>query len=1176
MFVHPALRRITLTVVIGGALLLGLFACLAPGTGAHAPVPQDQLAGSDPKQAVLQGPEANAVDLSVNYISRIPHYRRYCLDYSNNVPELCSGTEGEKRFPDPGEFVTFTAHVVNQGAIVVAGRSYTWSLDGVDQESSELASLAAGESADVSWSWPWQTGAHTVTLQVAADQGEPKANNRLDSRTDAHYLEILVHPYFVDAFAQVQNFTGTYSFADWLQAQVVQMNQRLAAAAFAATPGGIPDRVRIDVITPTVDVGGDTVLGQLAYDGRWTFRTERNYKDTPVDEARQSALNYAQAFAHGIDWGLIHELTHQLGIIDLYQLNVSPSAGNEVEDQDGLPLLAGHLWPYPDLMGGDDVRPYDGTHYSPHTARGLVSNSAYRRGYFGEYLYDLPDEVWVRALDNQGQPAAVVTVTAYQSKRNVVGSTPVFTGVTSAGGDFRLPDRPVSPGVTTATGHTLRPNPFGAIDVVGRNGQLLLRLNKGDQETYAWLTITDLNKAAWSGETAVTVTIPGPFPNSEVTPPAPRLQVRTSGNSAHLTWQPVAGAETYNLYQGVWPDYYPLRPLASGLSATQYSSLLSSAARFAVTAVGPGGTESGFSNVARAELLYAPRGLVWLSGDEATSSALESPGNHFTSGQVLIADAHPGALLQLLPPQDGEPGAWVGRVGSEHIGLVGASVAAPGPGEVMGVALPGGQRVWVLDASQKPLNWFGRVDNGPSPLDLPSGLALAGPPFTVDLALTRPDPHASLLLPFDGDLADPDGTAPTQAEGLSFAPGRHGQAVIMGGAAALQYPATGFDARRGGIEFWLRPDWPGVDPDPHVLFEAGDPSCLPELEPLAAPSPRPVMLGSEATKHGAAGEARPFAVPDSPSVMLGSEATKHVAEDEARPFAALRVTEPCYRLRIAQEGGGLYVWATDFDDLDKAAWADVAGWQAGEWHHVAATWEDQRLNLYLDGRLAWAEALRMPISGTVTTLAIGGTLDGEGVAEAAFDSLRISTYPRLGNSDLTRVLVSELTQRRVNFFDLLGNAISTFPTQGGPPDALTAPGPLAVAADGSVWLLDTGARLLQQFSFNGWELIPLSTLPLSGITASEPRALAADATGHLALAAGDRVYLLDPDQAQPVLAFWGEPNDGSPGPFRQPMALAFGPDGDLAVGEAGNMRVSFILREEAMHQVFSPAVLYDH
>ena len=267
--------------------------------------------------------------------------------------------------------------------------------------------------------------------------------------------------------------------------------------------------------------------------------------------------------------------------------------------------------------------------------------------------------------------------------------------------------------------------------------------------------------------------------------------------------------------------------------------------------------------------------------------------------------------------------------------------------------------------------------------------------------------------------------------------------------------------------------------------------------------------------------------------------------------------------------------STDFDDLDKAAWADVAGWQAGEWHHVAATWEDQRLNLYLDGRLAWAEALRVPISGTVATLAIGGALDGEGVAEAAFDSLRINTYPRLGNSADTRVLVSELMQRHVNIFDLAGNAISSFPTQAGPPDALTAPGPMAVAADGSVWLLDTGARLLRQFSFNGWELTPLATLPLSGITASEPRALTAGANGRLALAAGDRVFLLDPDQAQPVLAAWDAPNDGSPGPFRQPMALAFGPDGDLAVGEAGNMRVSFILREEAVHRVFWPVVQFD-
>ena len=43
----------------------------------------------------------------------------------------------------------------------------------------------------------------------------------------------------------------------------------------------------------------------------------------------------------------------------------------------------------------------------------------------------------------------------------------------------------------------------------------------------------------------------------------------------------------------------------------------------------------------------------------------------------------------------------------------------------------------------------------------------------------RPDADASLLLPFDGDLADPNGLQPSVAESVSFTPGRFGQAVLI-------------------------------------------------------------------------------------------------------------------------------------------------------------------------------------------------------------------------------------------------------------------------------------------------------------------------------------------------------------------------------------------------------------
>ena len=490
----------------------------------------------------------------------------------------------------------------------------------------------------MSWNWDWQSGAHTVTLQIEGAATElTTANNTLDHRTDAHYLEILVHPYFVQAFSGYRNLVGTYSFQDWLQAQVAQLNQRLAAAIYPDTPDGIADRIRIDVITETVKVGGDEVVGNLAYDGRWTFRTEQDYKRTPENEAWISAENYAQRYAAGIDWGLIHELAHQLGVIDLYQLNVSPSAGNEV--QQDLPLLSGFIWRYPGLMGGGDARPYDGTHFSDHTARALVANSGYRRGYFGEYLYDLPAEVWVQVLDREGEPVPQASITAYQTQFNVLSDESVFGGWTDDEGRFQLPNRPVSHPITTATGHPLHPNPFGDIDVVGRNGQLLIRVESDEPGLlYAWLPITELNQAAWRGHDVYTVKLQTHFPHDsdlEVVNPL----VRTQGNQVELDWDSPATEVSYNIYRGVWPSYYPFTRIATGITTTSFSTVITTSSRFAVTTVRSDGSESGFGEIARAEMLYAPAGLAWLPASDQCPA-----------GRVMVVDGHSGARLDLLPP----------------------------------------------------------------------------------------------------------------------------------------------------------------------------------------------------------------------------------------------------------------------------------------------------------------------------------------------------------------------------------------------------------------------------------------------------------------------------------------------------------------------------------------------
>lgn len=1083
-------------VAIGSASLLAVLlggVCLSVGVQAQAlgPPPPPEKAIPDyplPPPALPRPANANIpADLSVLYISCTPRYQRYCLDYSSGSPELCQGSGHEKRFPDPGEVVTLTARVANQGGVGAAATTYTWLWDGEAQAWGIVPALAPGETVDLVWTWPWQSAPHTITLDIAATEDElTDANNRLDHRSDAHYLEVLVHPYFVDAFAERLNGVGSYSFHDWLQAQFRQMNQRLAQAIYPELPGGIGDRIRIDVITETVEVGGDAVSSTLAYDGRWTFRPEKDYKRTPENEALASAQHYAQTFAAGIDWGLIHELAHQLGVIDLYQLNVSSSAGNLVSDREGLPLLSGFYWRYPGLMGGGDARPYDGTHFSDHTAQALNTNTGFRRGYFGEYLYDLPQEIWLEVLDKRGGGVGSARIELYQSERNVVEAEPVFVGETNVSGLILLPNRPVSSTLTTATGHTLRANPYGSIDVVGRNGQMLIRVLKGDQEYFRWLPITEMNKAAWRGQRIITDTIATHFPPDAGAPPqAPSgLSLRTTGSQAVLQWPPVQGAVSYNIYGGTWPGYYPFDLLAEGVSGTTYIAALDGTSRFAVTAVASDGGESGFSDIARAELLFSPGGLVW------------RPQSTFSpAGELWVMDQHSGAILLQLPPECADGGCaprWVGRVGSEHHGLVGVVDAAPGPGKMVGAAQSGADRVWLFDERQRLFNWFGRINDLPSVLENPGGLALGGEPFSVDSPHRRPDPGASLLLPFDGDLLDPDGATPILSAGLAFTEGRFGQALLVRAGDRLWYAAGDFDARRGGVEFWFRPDWPGASRERHVLLEIGDPAREPE--------------------------------------------------DEQRS----------YRLRLAHEAGGLYVWVTDFEDIDKAAWAEVADWQAGTWHHIAATWEEGRLSLFVDGRLAWGEALPFPIAGEPSVIAVGGTLAGEDAAAGAFDAFRLSDYPRLGNSEEVRVLVSERQMAEIKVLDLLGNRLSTWTPDD---DGLHGFGQLAMGPEGRVWVTDEEVVDVGELLFDGEALVWQRWLELP--LRRGPLALAVSDEGWLA--ADDRagVLVLDPDRPERSRR-WTAPNDGSAGDFVWPTTLAFGPEGDLAVSDAGTREIRYI------------------
>lgn len=472
-------------------------------------------------------------DLDVTYITRTPRYYRYCLTYPNNIPTLCPGTANRKQWPDVGETVTYEAHatvkLVPYSGVLIG----TWKVDGV-AVASQSASFSIQPHQDTvvgTYSMPWSATRQNIqfSLSLPSNNSDTYAqNNQLTIGTHDLTLSYWVEDDLYSRFNTKLNGMGTYSFEDWMNWHVAQINQRLAAAVYPnSSPNGVIDRVRIDKFVRAAQIDGPNSPQGLdpdkeLFDGTWQT-TDGDV--TNVNGANGFNEQYANQFAATIDWGWLHEVLHQLGAPDLYRLNLPNFApelndGIQVTNYFGS-LLTKYMLPndgimfmYGGIMGGGDRRPYpDGTYLSSHTAAGLVSNTGKRRGHFGEYFFDVPATVKIRVLDVTGAVIPNATVKLYQRgiSDEKFDNTPEITVTTNSSGIATLPNRTVT-GVTTATGHTLANNPFGQIHVVGLNGSMIVKVAKDKHEGAGFLLLTDLNVAYRSGQTTqATIDVPTTF-----------------------------------------------------------------------------------------------------------------------------------------------------------------------------------------------------------------------------------------------------------------------------------------------------------------------------------------------------------------------------------------------------------------------------------------------------------------------------------------------------------------------------------------------------------------------------------------------------------------------------------------------------------------------------------------
>ncbi|MBI5866146.1 MAG: hypothetical protein HZB38_16880 [Planctomycetes bacterium] len=437
-------------------------------------------------------------DLQIISVARTPRYPRYDPQYTyysvtepsgfgpyifSAATSLGSGQNANtRRWPNNGDAVTYTATIRNRGTnnwttTVTA----TWRVDGVVVATQSVPlNLAPTAIASTSIQRTWDGAQHEITIDISAADARADNNHGQTATRSVAFLTYADQSY-VEQFRENTPTqwpqAQTDDLFDWLNRHMERFNELFAAA-------GTPKRVHFDVLEMLADGSADPSVPRINF-AIFPFRYHVGEGD-----ARLSGYYHGD---EDIDYGLLHEMGHQLGLIDIYQLDTGPDQ-NQVSHT-GYSAVA-------DLMHG--CSPLIGE----NSANGMAHWQNTAHGYYGQYLYDMPAEVRLRVLDSAGQPLSGATVTVYQ-KCERPGLGVVLTdqskaqGTTDSSGEWVIPNVPINAALvpTTFAGDTLQPNPFGYLAVVGTNGLLLLRVEANQQVDYAWLDVLEVNNAYRAGQT---------------------------------------------------------------------------------------------------------------------------------------------------------------------------------------------------------------------------------------------------------------------------------------------------------------------------------------------------------------------------------------------------------------------------------------------------------------------------------------------------------------------------------------------------------------------------------------------------------------------------------------------------------------------------------------------------
>ena len=470
------------------------------GVGYYYAVTAVALGGGQGMQAASIGPRTprDETDLQVVSFARTPRYERFDPLYTGYTVTEPSGfgpyfftaatglgsgqTGATPRWPGLGQTVTYTVTVRNRGTNAWSGTLQgRWTVDGaVVSQPTQAASLQPGQTATLALQRTWDDQLHDITFTLLNTDARP-GNNAITGGSKSVAFLTYADRSFIEDFREITaaQYPGatTDDLFDWLNAHMTRFNELFAQA-------GTGKRVHYDILEAVQDGSPDPGVNRLQF-AIFPFRYH-------TGEGHPRLSGYYDP-SDDRDYGLLHEMGHQLGLIDLYQMDIAPE----------LNLVSG--------------RPYTATeclmrsvaHFiSPNSAAAMTRWLHTAHGYYGQYLYATPQTTRLRFLGMDGQPLAGATVKAYQlieipgvGKR--IPDQVKFQGTTDAGGVITLPNVPINTQwvPTTFAGDTLRPNPFGYIAVVGANGVMHFKVERDGFADYAWLDITELNDAYTAGQT---------------------------------------------------------------------------------------------------------------------------------------------------------------------------------------------------------------------------------------------------------------------------------------------------------------------------------------------------------------------------------------------------------------------------------------------------------------------------------------------------------------------------------------------------------------------------------------------------------------------------------------------------------------------------------------------------